>query len=542
MLSVSPSAAVQENRPDSLREHLHFELSHPVDYRLEVPLDVVEGTARSGEQFTISGTPRAIFEPGAIQGHLSGVGESSDIQLIDDLLDESDVPRQFTVRVRPIADLIDVDESRSACVISVVDDEKPSILGTAIRFAGEGREVRESQALGIRLAVTAEAAVAEETSFTISALCRKHDRVTELGRKPFVLPAGEVAQELPVWEIVDPVRWNAAGLADDDAPGPPSEISFRLTATHPLQPTAPRELTFRVLDDDPAARVVIRVVDGDGASLERVLPETPFWVEADFDRRVRVDVPLRVSLESGGAASGVLNEGLRKAKVGPLTVANNDRRSVELLFEALSQGNADRFVQPSTTTLRLPQGPKDPAKYAIVVVNGSRVGEPGNGIIDAARKAIKGIPSRPFQDGVVLVGPSSTILLEDDHWEAPLDLAFLPLVQEAHGVDSQLNRIVEVVNRIRSECEDPGIRLVVIWPERELAFVDAETMMRKLRDLEIGPVSFLCPGVGYEMAPAQAAALRRGDDRVTFRSPGINELPEHVRFAVQGYPLPQGQQ
>jgi hypothetical protein len=166
----------------------------------------------------------------------------------------------------------------------------------------------------------------------------------------------------------------------------------------------------------------------------------------------------------------------------------------------------------------------------IFLVNNQRLHEPGDVITDRIREAIK--DRNPYKQGVIVINESGKESLLTETSEPPaVDRSFEPFSREGQDLEGQTARVVETIARKRKNAENPDIRTLVIWPERE--FVSASTLdvFQSLAGDGHGPISFLCPDADPERARELAAALvpkGGGTAEVTVRSPKSDELVEHI--------------
>jgi hypothetical protein len=539
----SKSVHVSENAANDLVNAVSFELSEPLEYRLEVPLTVTDGSARQGEHYAVRRRPRVIFEAGATRGRLSGDGEGCDVVIKDDHELYEGAPRSFDLALGTVDGIVDLDSSRATCRVSIDDDEKPPASRIKIRFTSGGREVRESQVAGLSLSVQADGAPDEKAEMNVVVQQMGAKEPTELGRKVLYLEPGQTSLSFLLSDIVPVDRLKAAGLTDDDAPGPPSELMVRLRGQHPLFADEPRDLAFRVADDDPAAKLGMQIEGGDHQQLDRILPESPFWVVAGVDRGVRLATPLQVTLGKGGPTlTGILPPGERSVRIGPLNAASGPERSVDITLQIPANAAARPFVVPPIVSKRLPKGPRDAARFAVVVVNTARLHEPGNGILEAVWKYLKKSEADSFRKGVLIVGPKPPQKVIMGGNLTPSADHFSPLTIEGHGVSAQLKKLVEVVDYVRKENEDSGIRIVVVWPERALESPAALAQLEPVDPRKLGPISFFCPGAGADAGKAILNALvGAGSADVkdqTVRCPDVDELSDHIRWAIDGFQPP----
>lgn len=538
----STTVHVPENAANGLADTLVFELSRPLEYRLEVPLTVTDGSARNGEHFAVQRRPRVIFEAGSTTGTLSGDGDQCDVLIRDDLELRLGEPPTFEITLGTVDDIVQLDENRSTCRVAIDDDEKPPKARVKIRFASRGGELSESQVAALSLTVQADAAPDEKSEMTV--VVERHGAAgeAELGRKVFFLEPGRNSLSFRVSDVVSASKLKDAGLTDDDAPGPPADLVVRLRGQHPLYADEPRDLMFRVIDNDPAAKLGMSIQDESGRQVDRVLPGTPFWVVADVDRGIRLGTPLQVTLDKGSpTVTGTLAAGERSVRLGPLNATPSSERMIEITMEVPADAATRSFVEPAVLTKRLRKGPKDAGRFAIIIVNTSRLREPGNGIMEAAWNYVDKAGSPPFGNGVLLVRPNRFTILANAA-AAPDGEWFSPLAKGGQGVAAQLKKLLEVAAYVRQESQDPAIRIVVIWAERDLESRAAISRLKPVDRQKFGPISFLCPDLGADASGALRAALVGGGDAnvggVTARCPDAVDLSEHIRWAIDGFQLP----
>lgn len=538
----SASIHVNENRANELVNAVSFELSKPLEYRLEVPLTVTDGSARQGEHYAVRRRPRVIFEAGATRGTLSGDGDGCDVVITDDLELQDGEPRSFDITLGTVEGIVDLDVTRATCRVSIDDDEKPPTARIKIRFASSGGDLREPQVASHSLAVKAESPVEEKAEMTVVLQHSSGKEPAELGRKTLYLEPGQTGLTFQLSDVASLDRLKAAGLSDDDMPGPPSELIVRLRGQHPLFAEEPRELVFRVTDDDPAAKLAMLIEDADGRPVDRILPATPFWVVANVDRGIRLGTPLQVRLEKGSpTVTGTLSAGERSVRLGPLNASQSSERMIDITMEVPASAAARPFVEPALLTKRLPKGPKDPGRFAVIVVNTSRLREPGNGILEAVWNYMDKVGPPAFGKGVLLVGPNRPKILTKAS-PTPDTEGFNPLANEGQGVAAQLKRLLEVVSYVRQESQDPSIRIAVIWPERGLESPGGAARLNPVDRKKFGPISFLFPdtdfGAGNAIRDAFVGAGGVDAGGLTVRCPDVDELSEHIRWAIDGFTLP----
>lgn len=539
---TAPEVHVSEASANALASAVSFELSEPLEFRLEVPLTVTDGSAKQGEHYDMRRRPQVVFEKGSTAGVLSGEGGGCDVLIRDDHDLQGGEPRTFDITLETVEGIADLDEARSTCHVTIDDDEKPLPGRVKIRFASRGGELREPQVASHEVEIRADVSPTESAEMTV-VIERTHAREsTEVGRTTFVLEPGETAQSFRISDAVTLDRLEAAGLADDDSPGPPLEFVVRLFGQHPLYAAEPRELAFRVVDDDPAAIPVMTIENEAGRPLDRVQPGVPFWVVGDLDRGIRVETPLQVTLDGGRPMlTGTLAPGEKRIRLGPISLPSGKpaHRFIKIGLEVPAISAARPFVKPPRLDAELRRGPKDSGRFGILVVHTTRLREPGNGVLEAVWKYMAAERGRAFDQGVLLTGPKRTIvlpsaLLPRDEEE------FRPLVREGHGLSAQLKRIAKVVEEMRSESQDPTIPILVVWAERGLGSLAAGARFEPVDPKKMGPIVFLCPDADADASGAVGAALvgGTGGGDVTVRCPDVVELADHIRYAIDGYHSP----
>jgi hypothetical protein len=165
----------------------------------------------------------------------------------------------------------------------------------------------------------------------------------------------------------------------------------------------------------------------------------------------------------------------------------------------------------------------------IYLVNDQRLHEPGDVITDRVREAIK--DRKPYNQGAIVINADGPNTLLNDSSEPPeARKAFKPFAASRQDLESQVERVAETIARARRESANPGIRTVVVWPERELVSATNLHVFGSLASEGCGTVSFLCPDADPERARVlgEAMNLEVGNDRITARSPKSDELVEHI--------------
>ena len=191
-------------------------------------------------------------------------------------------------------------------------------------------------------------------------------------------------------------------------------------------------------------------------------------------------------------------------------------------------GSGKSPVAPPPST-SLPKGPAVPGDFMIFLVNNQRLHEPGDVITDRVREAIK--DRKPYAQGAIVINDEGKESVLDAKSPPPaVEQAFAPFSADQQDLEGQAARVVDTIVRKRRNAENPDIRTLVVWPERE--FVSARTLevFKTLANDGRGPISFLCPDADPERARELAAALQvdGGAGEITVRSPKSEELVEHI--------------
>ena len=544
LVSIFKSRLEVEERAAEGLKKIEFRLSSPLPFRLEVPLIIEDGSAVNGEHFIVQNPAFAIFEANSVAGQFSGDKNGIDVLLKDNFVFHEGEQPSFEVSVLPVAGVCDVDESHGKCVVSIVDDENSPTQPVKVRFASEGANVSDSQLASQMLFVRADTGLEEDAEFTVSVLQKNAVGFSEVGQKTFRLKKGQVSLAFPFFDVIPTERLKVAGLANDDSPGPSTEVKVKLAGRHPLVADNPKEITFRVADSDPAVLLKMAIKSKDGSEITRIMPDVPFWVVASVDRPLRVNTPLQAALGSGDwTLLGILSAGKLNSSVGPFVVKADGERYVSVSIEVPSDSPTKSYVSPSKLTKKLPKGPKDSAKFGVVVVNTARLAEPGDGVLAATMASLARLGSRPYGGGAILVGPDAATI-NATAGAISLGRAFAPLSEVTQGLASQLSRVAEVIKKMREDCEDDKMRVIVIWAERSLSspYVATELKRKDLRSL--GPISFLCPDAEVDPEGAIRSALLGIDgekgNQITVRCPRLSELTDHIRYAAEGFANPKG--
>ena len=215
-------------------------------------------------------------------------------------------------------------------------------------------------------------------------------------------------------------------------------------------------------------------------------------------------------------------------------------------MEVPAKAAARPFVEPAVLTKPLPKGPKDDSRFAVIVVNTSRLREPDNGILEAVWKYMIPNGKSSFRNGMLLVEPAplpaQPKVLSGETLPAE-SVGFTPLVEDGQGVSAQLNKVLEVVSYVRQENQDPTIRIIVVWAERGLESSIAVSRLKPIDRDKYGPISFLCPNADVDGRIAIRDALvgvgNADVEGVTVRCPDVDELSDHIRWAIVGFRAPE---
>jgi len=166
----------------------------------------------------------------------------------------------------------------------------------------------------------------------------------------------------------------------------------------------------------------------------------------------------------------------------------------------------------------------------IFLVNDQRLHEPGDVIAERVREAIE--DRNPYKQGAIVINRDGRETLLTGTSPPPVSAqAFEPFTLASQDLVGQAKQVVETIVRKRKNAENPDIRTLVVWPERELVSGDYGDVFAPLANDGRGPVSFLCPDADPERARQLAASLvpdDGGGGQVTVRSPKSDELVEHI--------------
>lgn len=177
----------------------------------------------------------------------------------------------------------------------------------------------------------------------------------------------------------------------------------------------------------------------------------------------------------------------------------------------------------------LANGPPVPGDFMIFLVNNQRLHEPGDIITDRVREAIK--DRNPYRQGAIVINRDGKESLLTEHSEPPsVERTFEPFSLARQDLEGQTRRVVETIARKRRNAENPDIRTLVVWPEREFVSASSLDVFAELGTDGRGPISFLLPDADPERARELAAAILKdtGSGEVTVRSPKAEELVEHI--------------
>jgi hypothetical protein len=181
----------------------------------------------------------------------------------------------------------------------------------------------------------------------------------------------------------------------------------------------------------------------------------------------------------------------------------------------------------------VPVGRPVPGDFLMLLVNSQRLHEPDDRIAERSLAAIKG--EKAYKDAVLLV---------DEHGERELkpggpppdeDNAFRPFKEGGDDLSGQVKRIVTTVAKKRDIAENPDLRTIVVWPERELSSAADLSALKALTQSEAGSISILCPDADPRMARRLGKTLEAHDGdsaRITIRCPKTTELTEHIQDII----------
>ena len=178
-----------------------------------------------------------------------------------------------------------------------------------------------------------------------------------------------------------------------------------------------------------------------------------------------------------------------------------------------------------------PVGDEQPGEVMLLLVNNQRLHEPADEIAPRVGEAIKG--EALYRDAALVVNDTDS----DDEFavmkpgDPPPDSeqTFRPFRNKQDGLSGQVGRIVETIEFHRKTAKNPGMRAVVVWPERELASATELEPLARMAESDGGPISILCPDADPVKARQLSKALQAGGADITVRSPKSQELIYHVK-------------
>ena len=187
-----------------------------------------------------------------------------------------------------------------------------------------------------------------------------------------------------------------------------------------------------------------------------------------------------------------------------------------------------------------PVDDEQPGDVMLLLVNNQRLHEPADEIAPRVGEAIKG--EKLYRDAALVVNETDA---DDEHalmkaGDPPPDSeqTFRPFNKKNDGLSGQVQRIVETIDFHRKAAENPGMRAIVVWPERELASATELAPLARMAESNGGPISVLCPDADPTKARQLAEALQRGGADITVRSPKSQELIFQVKDVLHAEKQP----
>lgn len=202
-------------------------------------------------------------------------------------------------------------------------------------------------------------------------------------------------------------------------------------------------------------------------------------------------------------------------------------------------GQADGACVASAESQSVPVGSPVPGDFLMLLVNSQRLHEPGAGITEQTMTAIEG--EKAYKDAVLLVDEVGERELKAGGPPPEAANTFRPFREEGDNLAGQAEKIASTVARKRDTAENPDLRAIVIWPERELSSSSDLSALKTLARPENGPISILCPDADPTVArriAAELAPTSGGKGRVTVRCPKTPELKHHIRDIIDSGKAP----
>lgn len=499
--------------------------NRPAPVAGNIKVTVEEQTAKNGIDFEVAARGAEIhFEKGATEGSLRFSRDwGPDIRIVE--AKQWKEPRSFRLQLQSGPDAVAAGDL-AMCEVLIDSGDKPMDL-TPVGFAQDLIKVPLKDVAAVPIEVEAASAVDKPVPITFDLF-----RTLEGVRRPLkkferLLPTGERRTTLRLADVLTPEELESYGLTDTGAPGSDATFEVDLMAPRPLFPDNPR--TCQIVGENTNPSPTAKLVFFDKNKLEIPYLDKDGYVTIDYD-----GLPLRNPSTHSISINGVpiptevaVNADARRGRLVPLgdfdwTGLDGRRCNV-----------AGRCVQGSCKgqgdcSGRAVCGKPVPGDYMLIVVNNERLHDPNDGIVDEVRRFLSDETAKPYGNGAIILNPKDEDTLTPAGGGPDPKKMFQPFSEEGHDVASQLKRIEDVVARKREAAENPDLRAVVVWPERDLAAVSG---VRPVAGADQQPVSFLLP----DAAASYARDVERGlmppgvsGGDVTVRAPKEKELQTHL--------------
>ena len=181
-----------------------------------------------------------------------------------------------------------------------------------------------------------------------------------------------------------------------------------------------------------------------------------------------------------------------------------------------------------------PLGPEQPGNVMLLLVNNQRLHEPAADIAARVGEAIRG--EKIYRDAALVVNEEKALneIPEMRPGDPPPQSqhSFQPFSDQDDGLAGQVDRIIEEIEFHRKATETTDLRVIVVWPERELASAADLQPLARLAANGGGPISVLCPNADSTKARKVEQALKMGGASITVRSPKSHELEYHIKDVI----------
>ena len=177
----------------------------------------------------------------------------------------------------------------------------------------------------------------------------------------------------------------------------------------------------------------------------------------------------------------------------------------------------------------------------LLLVNNQRLHEPADEIAPRVGEAIKG--EALYRDAALVVNDTDSddeiAVMKPGDPPPDSEQTFRPFRNKQDGLSGQVGRIVDSIAFHRKDAENPRMRAVVVWPERELASATELEPLARMAESDGGPISVLCPDADPVKARQLSKALQAGGADITVRSPKSQELIYHVKDVLHADKRPE---